>query len=41
MYANARKKVQEILAGPRLDPLPEDVTHKLDEILLTADREIG
>jgi len=40
MYANARQKVKDILAGPVIDPLPEDVVKELDEILLKADREI-
>lgn len=41
MYSNARKKVEEILAGPIQDPLGEDVSGKLDEILARADRELG
>jgi trimethylamine--corrinoid protein Co-methyltransferase len=40
MYSNARKKVEEILATPVEDPLPEDVFGKLDEILARADREL-
>lgn len=40
MYSNARKKVEEILAGPVQDPLGEDVSGKLDEILARADREL-
>ncbi len=40
LYANARAKVQEILAAPLEDPLPEDVMGKLDEILRAAEREI-
>jgi trimethylamine--corrinoid protein Co-methyltransferase len=40
MYSNARKKVEEILASPLEDPLPDAVTGKLDEILARADREL-
>lgn len=40
MYANARQKVEEILAAPLEDPLPEAVVSKLDEILARADREL-
>jgi trimethylamine--corrinoid protein Co-methyltransferase len=41
MYTNARKKVQEILAAPPVDPLPESVARELDEILQAADNELG
>ena len=41
MYTNARKKVEEILAAPVQDPLAEDVSQKLDEILARADRELN
>jgi hypothetical protein len=40
MYSNARAKVEEILAAPLVDPLPDDVLGKLDEILARADREL-
>lgn len=40
MYSNARKKVEEILAQPLQDPLPEDISSKLDEILRKADAEL-
>ena len=40
MYSNARRKVEEILAAPLEDPLPEDILGKLDEILARADREL-
>jgi trimethylamine--corrinoid protein Co-methyltransferase len=40
MYSNARKKVEEILAAPVEDPLPDDVLGKLDEILTRADKEL-
>jgi trimethylamine:corrinoid methyltransferase-like protein len=40
IYSNARQKVEEILAAPPEDPLPEDVFGKLDEILMRADREL-
>jgi hypothetical protein len=32
--------VQEILQGPQVDPLPEDVRGKLADILRRAEREI-
>lgn len=41
MYSNARQKVEEILAGPLVDPLPEAVSRELDRILKQADRELG
>jgi trimethylamine--corrinoid protein Co-methyltransferase len=40
LYSNARKKVEEILAGPLQDPLPGDVTGELEQILSNADRQI-
>jgi len=40
IYSNARKKVEEILAAPVADPMPETILEKLDEILLRADREL-
>ena len=41
MYSTARKKVEEILAGPLLDPLSDEIVSRLDEILIRADRELG
>jgi trimethylamine---corrinoid protein Co-methyltransferase len=41
MYRTARQKVDEILAAPVVDPLPESVIRKLDEILLIADKELA
>ena len=41
MYRNAREKVEEILASPQLDPLPENVLARLDEILLAADKDLS
>jgi trimethylamine--corrinoid protein Co-methyltransferase len=40
LYRNARQKVEEILAAPVEDPLPEDVCGKLDGILARAEREL-
>jgi trimethylamine:corrinoid methyltransferase-like protein len=40
MYSNARKKVEEILASPLQDPLTDDVSQKLEEILARADQEL-
>ena len=39
-YNKAREKVEEILAAPLVDPLPESVSRELDEILLAADKEL-
>lgn len=41
LYSNARKRVEEILAGPLHDPLPDDVIGKLEEILANADKELA
>jgi trimethylamine--corrinoid protein Co-methyltransferase len=41
MYSNARKKVDEILAQPVQDPLPEDISTKLEEVLVRADHELN
>jgi trimethylamine--corrinoid protein Co-methyltransferase len=46
LYDKAKIRVEEILASPQKNPLPEDVAGKLDEIIrkaddaLTQDREI-
>jgi trimethylamine:corrinoid methyltransferase-like protein len=40
LYDAARARVREILAGPLVDPLPDQVTAEPDEILRAADREI-
>jgi trimethylamine---corrinoid protein Co-methyltransferase len=41
MYTKAREKVDEILASPMVDPLPESVNLELDEILRSADKELA
>jgi trimethylamine--corrinoid protein Co-methyltransferase len=41
LYSTARERVREILSTPLVDPLPEPVIVKLDEILLRADKELG
>ena len=41
MYTKAREKVDEILASPLVDPLPESISRELDEILLSADKELA
>jgi trimethylamine--corrinoid protein Co-methyltransferase len=41
LYSNARKRVEEILAEPMQDPLPDDVTGKLEEILANADTQLA
>jgi hypothetical protein len=33
--------VEDILAAPQQDPLPETVISRLDEILLAADKELS
>jgi trimethylamine--corrinoid protein Co-methyltransferase len=40
IYSNARKKVEEILAAPVADPLPDSTLGRLDDILHKADHEI-
>jgi trimethylamine--corrinoid protein Co-methyltransferase len=40
IYSAAREKVREILEGPLVDPLPEAVLGKLEDILRRAEREI-
>jgi trimethylamine--corrinoid protein Co-methyltransferase len=40
LYSNARRKVEEILAGPVVDPMPESVISELDDILRRADLEL-
>jgi trimethylamine--corrinoid protein Co-methyltransferase len=41
IYENARKKVQEILEGPVVDPLPDDAEGILQDILFRADTELS
>lgn len=41
MYSNARKKVEEILAQPVQEPLLDDVSQKLEDILIRADKELA
>ncbi len=40
LYSEARKKVEEILAAPLVDPLPDAVAEKLQDILCRADLEL-
>jgi trimethylamine--corrinoid protein Co-methyltransferase len=40
MYQRARQRVSEILAGPVIDPLPGDVSDKLEEIVRRAAKEL-
>ncbi len=40
IYSRAREKVDQILAGPMIDPLSDDVTGKLDDILRRADQAL-
>jgi trimethylamine--corrinoid protein Co-methyltransferase len=41
LYRNARDRVEEILAVPQADPLPDHVVEELDRILAAADRELA
>ena len=40
LYGNARKRVEEILAGPLKNPLPDDVLGKLEDIVRRANEEL-
>jgi trimethylamine--corrinoid protein Co-methyltransferase len=40
LYSKARERVEEILAAPQKNPLPDDVIGKLDEIVRRADEEL-
>jgi trimethylamine---corrinoid protein Co-methyltransferase len=40
LYSNARKQVEEILAEPLQDPLPDDVMGTFEEILANADKKL-
>jgi trimethylamine--corrinoid protein Co-methyltransferase len=40
VYSKAREKVEEILAAPQKDPLPDDTVGKLEEIARKADAEL-
>ena len=39
LYDNAREKVKEILSGPQINPLPDDVVAKLETIMRKADNK--
>jgi hypothetical protein len=41
MYGRARDRVREILAGPVVDPLPEEVEAELARVLAAADANLG
>lgn len=41
MYSHAREHVEEILSCPVVDPLPVDISDKLDAILRRADKELS
>jgi trimethylamine--corrinoid protein Co-methyltransferase len=41
MYGKAREVVEELLFQPLVDPLPEEVEDKLDQILRKAERELA
>jgi trimethylamine--corrinoid protein Co-methyltransferase len=41
IYTNAHEKVKEILSAPIVDPLPENISKELDDILQYADKELA
>jgi len=41
MYGKARERVEEILASPQKNPLPDDVIGKLEEIMRRADETLN
>jgi trimethylamine--corrinoid protein Co-methyltransferase len=41
VYARAREQVQQILSGPLVDPLPDDLQCRLDDVLAAADAELA
>jgi len=41
LYSNARKKVEEILAGPLKNPLPDEVLGELEDIGRKADAALA
>jgi trimethylamine--corrinoid protein Co-methyltransferase len=41
IYSKARERVEEILATPQKNPLPDDVIGKLDDIARRADEELN
>ncbi len=41
MYTKAREKVEQILAGPEVDPMPDSISQQLNEILRAADKELA
>ena len=40
IYSEAEKKVEEILATPQRQPLPDDVIGELEEIIRRAEKEL-
>jgi trimethylamine--corrinoid protein Co-methyltransferase len=41
VYPKARKKVEEILAAPQKNPLPDKIIGKLEDIMRRADKELS
>jgi trimethylamine--corrinoid protein Co-methyltransferase len=41
LYTTARERVKQILAAPVVDQLPENLSSRLDEILLAADQDMA
>jgi len=41
MYDKAKERVEEILASPQKNPLPDDVIGKLENIMHRADEELA
>jgi len=40
-YSKARKKVEEILASPQKNSLPDKIKGRLEDIMLRADKELA
>ena len=40
MYDKAKERVEEILASPQKNPLPDDVIGKLEDIMRRADETL-
>jgi len=41
LFHSKRERVEEILASPRKNPLPDDVIGKLEDIMKRADEELS
>lgn len=41
LYSKAKQKVEEIIASPPVNPLPDKIIGKLEEIMRRADEELA